>query len=380
MKFYKINPNTDFHALCADIMPHKAGEAIMAKKSKIHFFYIKNISQAGANILKQDALSIGAELVCNKSVICSNISSNALLMGTKAQLITLSKKEAKQDFGLASLALFLSKQFIKPKKVKLMSIINLNEDSFYQTSRIQEKNLHETLLSHIKQGADFIDIGAVSSRPGSFYTGEKEELRRLDFALKLIKREELYKHTSFSLDSFAPEVVKRGLDAGFTLINDISALANTQLLSLAKSYNATYLLMHMQNLPHNMQENPSYEDLLFELSEFFRQKLEIINDFGVEKVVLDPGYGFGKTLEHNLAIINHLEHFLQFNKPILIGASRKSSISKIYPCEIKDRLAGSLALHDAAFKNGASIIRTHDLAAHKQFFALSEAIAEAGLC
>lgn len=160
------------------------------------------------------------------------------------------------------------------------------------------------------------------------------------------------------------------------MINDITGLKNENLAKLAKNYDAFYCLMHMQNEPHNMQENPNYENLILELERFFALKLEILESYGVKKSILDIGFGFGKSAEHNMILLKNLEHFLQFNKPLLVGASRKGTINFYFESEVEKRLAGSLYLHLKAYENGASIIRTHDLYEHKQLFTLHKAYEE----
>lgn len=379
MNFYKINANTDFNTLCDFIKPHKIGQKMMSKKAQIHFFLIKNISAPAANILKQDALSVGAECITHKdSILGKSDNSNALLMATQAQIQRLVEKEKKQDFGLKKLAAFLNQNFEKPKKAKLMAVLNINEDSLNPASRVKKEDFQKRLEAILALKPDFVDIGAVSSRPGSLYCGSDEEFSRLKEPLELIYKNDYFKQSTFSLDSFDEKCLKFALDRGFSLINDIMGLKNEALAHLAKSYNASYCLMHIQNEPHNMQDNPHYDDLLGEIDEFFAKKLEILDTCGVKNVILDIGIGFGKTPKHNMLLIKHLEHFLHFEKPLLVGASRKGVINAYFTSEVQERLAGSLYLHLEAFKNGASIIRTHDLYEHKQAFALENAMKELG--
>lgn len=380
MRFFKINPNTDFNLLCSFINPHKFGQKIMSEKTQIHFILIKDLNVGAANILKQDALRVGAELVTHAEVISGKIPhSNALLMATKEQIQKLIVKEKLQDFGLKKLATFLENDFSKPKKAELMAVINVNEDSFNPKSRVSESEFEKRLEGLLELKPEYIDIGAVSSRPGSVYCGKEEEFKRLKNVLDLIYTKNYHKKSIFSLDSFDEYCLEYALNKGFQLINDITGLRNENLAKLASKYKAKYCLMHIQNEPLNMQENPSYEDILSELSEFFAQKLEILEKYGVKQSILDVGIGFGKSAEHNMILIKHLEHFLQFNKPLLIGASRKSVINVYFKSEVEDRLAGSLYLHLKAFENGASIIRTHDLYEHKQLFALVGAMADVGV-
>ncbi|EAH5775239.1 dihydropteroate synthase [Campylobacter coli] len=389
MKFFKINPNTDFNLLCSFINPHKMGQKIMSEKTQIHFILIKDIATPAANILKQDALRVGAELITHKEVITAKIThSNALLMASKEQIQKLVVKEKLQDFGLKNLALFLQKDFLKPKKAELMAVINVNEDSFNADSRVSYKDFEERLNEILALNPEYIDIGAVSSRPKSVYCGKEEEFRycgkeeefrRLKNVLDLIYDKNYYEKAIFSLDSFDEYCLEYALNKGFKFINDISSLRNLNLAKLASKYNAKYCLMHMQNDPLTMQDDPRYDDLLDEMSSFFKEKLEILDTLGVKESILDVGIGFGKSAEHNMILIKHLEHFLQFKKPLLIGASRKSVINAYYESEVKDRLAGTLYLHLKAFENGASIIRVHDLYEHKQLFAMANAMQSIGV-
>ncbi|EHQ1149340.1 dihydropteroate synthase [Campylobacter jejuni] len=380
MKFFKINPNTDFNLLCSFINPHKMGQKIMSEKTKIHFIFIKDISTPAANILKQDALRVGAELITHKEVITAKIThSNALLMASKEQIQKLVVKEKLQDFGLKNLARFLENGFSKPKQAELMAVINVNEDSFNADSRVSYKDFEERLNEILALNPKYIDIGAVSSRPKSVYCGKEEEFRRLKNVLDLIYDKNYYEKAIFSLDSFDEYCLEYALNKGFKFINDISSLRNLNLAKLASKYNAKYCLMHMQNDPLTMQDDPRYDDLLDEMSSFFKEKLEILDTLGVKESILDVGIGFGKSAEHNMILIKHLEHFLQFKKPLLIGASRKSVINAYYESEVKDRLAGTLYLHLKAFENGASIIRVHDLYEHKQLFAMANAMQSIGV-
>ncbi|EIP3871101.1 dihydropteroate synthase [Campylobacter coli] len=380
MKFFKINPNTDFNLLCSFINPHKMGQKIMSEKTQIHFILIKDIATPAANILKQDALRVGAELITHKEVITAKIThSNALLMATKEQIQKLINKEKLQDFGLKNLARFLENDFSKPKQAELMAVINVNEDSFNADSRVSYKDFEERLNEILALNPEYIDIGAVSSRPKSVYCGKEEEFRRLKNVLDLIYDKNYYEKAIFSLDSFDEYCLEYALNKGFKFINDISSLRNLNLAKLASKYNAKYCLMHMQNDPLTMQDDPRYDDLLDEMSSFFKEKLEILDTLGVKESILDVGIGFGKSAEHNMILIKHLEHFLQFKKPLLIGASRKSVINAYYESEVKDRLAGTLYLHLKAFENGASIIRVHDLYEHKQLFAMANAMQSIGV-
>lgn len=372
MKIFKIDNKTNFNEICKFIKPEKIGEKLMKKKSSLNFFFIKDLKDPAANILKQDALSIGAELVCQRSAILGQSVGNALLIANDKQLASLAKKEALQDFGLKDLSKFIKKDFIKPKKPEIMGVVNINEDSFNKASRVNTKTGIQRIEKQINDGASYIDLGGVSSRPGSKYCGRDEEFRRIKDIISEIYKLNLYEKAKFSLDSFDEYCLEYALNHGFTFINDISADLN--LCKLAKKYNATYSLMHMKGDPTNMQKDPKYDDVIDEIDEFFKVKLDEIYSYGVKDIVLDPGIGFGKSASDNLFLIKHLEHFLHFNLPLFVGASRKSVINYYSKSEVDERLAGSLYLHLKAYENGATIIRTHDVFEHSQMFKLHEAM------
>jgi dihydropteroate synthase len=372
LKIFKIDNKTNFNEICKFIKPEKIGEKLMKKKSSLNFFFIKDLKDPAANILKQDALSIGAELVCQRSAILGQSVGNALLIANDKQLASLAKKEALQDFGLKDLSKFIKKDFIKPKKPEIMGVVNINEDSFNKASRVNTKTGIQRIEKQINDGASYIDLGGVSSRPGSKYCGRDEEFRRIKDIISEIYKLNLYEKAKFSLDSFDEYCLEYALNHGFTFINDISA--DLSLCKLAKKYNATYSLMHMKGDPTNMQKDPKYDDLIDEIDEFFKVKLDEIYSYGVKDIVLDPGIGFGKSASDNLFLIKHLEHFLHFNLPLFVGASRKSVINYYSKSEVDERLAGSLYLHLKAYENGATIIRTHDVFEHSQMFKLHEAM------
>lgn len=378
MKFYRINENSDFYAICKRIAPSIGGLKLMSKKSHVNFIFIDGIGSPAANILKQDALSAGAELVTNKDTIFGREErSSALLMGTDAQFEILSKKEKMQDFGLKNLADFLNQNFKKPREAQIMGVLNINEDSFNAASRVDPKNAVSRIEAMIEEGACYIDIGGVSSRPGSEYCGREEEFRRIERVVAEIYRLNLHERAKFSLDSFDEYCLEYALDHGFAMINDITA--NVNLASLAARYDAEFCMMHMQNDPKTMQLAPHYEDLLGEMDDFFASKIARASELGAKKLVLDVGIGFGKTAEQNLLLIKHLGHFLHFGYPLLVGASRKSVIDHYFKSTVSQRLPGSLYLHLKACENGTAIIRTHDVAEHAQMFALQNAMNEVNL-
>ncbi len=375
MRIYKID-NVDIEKEMKKLNVDKAGITIMKKKAYLNFFYIKDIYCGAANILKQDALSIGAELaVPNGSVNCKVEYHDAILICNDKQLEILSNKEKAQPFKLKFLASFLS-QYKKRESypTKIMGVINANDDSFFSGSRFKGKDVLKAIEKMIEEGADIIDIGGVSSRPGSEYPGVEEELNRVTPIVKEISNSKLYEKVIFSIDSYAPEVIKFALDNGFRIVNDITGLQNDEVAKIAGEYKAKVSIMHIKGTPKDMQNNPFYEDVILEVDSYFEERIKKANSFGVEEIILDVGIGFGKRLEDNLKLLKHLSHFSRFGYELLIGASRKSMIDNIIPTPIEKRLPGTLAIHLMAINNGASIVRCHDVAEHKQAIRVAEAI------
>ena len=375
MKYFKINQKSILSYL-KNLNCDTTGIKILYNKSKINCIYLQDIKTAAANILKQDALSIGADLAVPKGTILHTTKTvDAILIGTNKHLKILSKKELSQPFGLQQFAQEL-KKFLNNKqyKTKIMGVINSNDDSFYSGSRFIKEDAIKQIKQMIQDGADIIDIGAVSSRPGSKPVDKKEELNRIKDICDTIKKEKLYKKVDFSIDSYTPSVVKYALKSGFAIVNDITGLQNNKIAKLVAKYNATVVIMHMQGKPQTMQQNPTYENVILEVSDFFEQRIAKAKKFGIKKIVLDVGIGFGKTLEHNILLLQNLEHFKSFGYELLIGASRKSMINMIVPTKVEERLPGTLAIHLQSINNGASIIRCHDVKEHYQAISINAII------
>ncbi|WP_297484319.1 dihydropteroate synthase [Sulfurimonas sp.] len=345
------------------------GVNILAAKAEMHLVAIKDLHVGGANILKQDALSVGADLAVPKgTVIAAQKRVDALLIATTKELEILAKKELAQPFGLKGLAIKLKKiaKVKKPKECEIMGVINANDDSFFSGSRFLERDAVVMIEQMIEEGADIIDIGAVSSRPNAAIVSATEELERITPILELIKEKNIAQSVRLSIDSYEPLVVQKALDAGFTIVNDITGLENDAVCELCVSYGAMAVIMHMQGTPQTMQKSPTYNSVLDDVYSFFNERIEKAERFGIKDIVLDVGIGFGKSLEDNISLIKNLEHFLTLEKKLLVGASRKSMIDKIFPSSVEQRLSGTLALHLEAFRNGAAMLRVHDVYAHKQ--------------
>ncbi|MEA1916497.1 MAG: dihydropteroate synthase [Campylobacterota bacterium] len=382
MKIEHISNEIDTKKYLHQIGVDSGGVSVLSAKMKLEFFHIKDLHVGAANILKQDALSIGADLAVPKgTILAEHPRVNAILIATRRQLQKLAKKELAQPFGLKELAKEIE-NFLHVKRfksVKIMGIINANSDSFYSQSRFKADEATAKIESMISDGADIIDIGALSSRPNAQEISEDEEFERISPIIDSIYENKIFNYAKFSVDSYAPKVVEYALSLGFSIVNDIRGLEDDKICELVASYKAQAIIMHMQNRPHNMQENPQYDSILTDISNFFTKRIEKAKSFGVEDIVLDVGVGFGKSLEHNLMLIKHLEHFEKFSLPLLVGASRKSLINQISSSNVEDRLPGTIALHVEAIKNGASIIRVHDVKEHLQALNVLNALKTIGV-
>jgi dihydropteroate synthase len=345
------------------------GVNILSKKAQTHIISIKDLHVGAANILKQDALSIGADLAVPRgTVLAKTPRVDTLLIATTAQLKVLAKKELAQPFGLKELAFKLKQisDIVKPKKIEIMGIINANDDSFFSGSRFIAEDAIQKIQSMVCDGATIIDIGGVSSAPNAKSVTQEEELSRVKPILDLIKAQKLYDEVAFSIDSYAPLVVEYALKSGFTIVNDITGLESDEVCKLCAKYNAKVVIMHMQGKPETMQNSPQYSNVLDDVYTFLQERVIKAQSFGIEDIILDIGIGFGKTLEDNLMLIKHLEHFMTLGYPLLVGASRKSMIGMIDNSEVKDRLSGTVTIHLEAMRNGASILRVHDVFEHSQ--------------
>ncbi|MCF6340492.1 MAG: dihydropteroate synthase [Sulfurimonas sp.] len=369
MQIEKLSNRVDIKKQLHDIGVDSGGVSILSLKAYTHIIKINALHVGAANILKQDALSIGADLAVPRGTVMAKTPYvDCLLIATSKQLQLLSKKELAQPFGLKELAKKLQ-EILKVKKqsnVDIMGVININNDSFFLDSRFNVDSAVKAVEQMIEDGANIIDVGGVSSAPNSLHVDKAEELSRLKPILNLIKTEKLYKKVKFSIDSYRPNVIKYALQSGFEIVNDITGLANNEVSKICASNGAKAVIMHMQGTPQTMQDDPKYENILSDIYSFFESRIAKAESLGVQDIVLDIGIGFGKTLEHNLILIKNLEHFLTLKKPLLIGVSRKSLIDKISPSSPQDRLAGTIALNLEAAKNGASIIRVHDVKEHIQ--------------
>ena len=260
-------------------------------------------------------------------------------------------------------------------KTRFMGIINISTDSFYEKSRCYSINeVLATAQKMISEGADYLDLGAESSRPGSKPISDQEEIDKLIPVLSsLVKKVEI----PISVDTYKPAVAHEALQSGAKFINDIRGLQNTsEMAEVISRFNGGVVIMHMKGSPLNMQENPKYENVVNDVKKFLAKSIKIAEKAGIlpDQIAVDPGIGFGKSQKHNLDILNNLEKFTELEKPILLGVSRKSFIGNILNLPPEARLEGSLAVSAIGVYQGVSILRTHDVKATRNAIKVAEAI------
>lgn len=263
-------------------------------------------------------------------------------------------------------SLNLGGHLISVEKPIIMGILNLDDYSFYDGGQYNsEEKILNRIEKMIEEGADIIDIGAVSSRPFSSPKSLQEELDVFKTYFKTISK--TFQNTFFSIDTFRSEVAEYTLDHGAVIINDISAFRiDANLPKIVEKYQAAYVLMHMQGMPNNMQSNPVYNNLLQEILYFFTERLHQLNAFQISDIIIDLGFGFGKTIEDNYKLLKNISYFDYLEKIQLVGLSRKSMIYKPLNTTPENALIGTSALHFEALKQGAKILRVHDVLEAKQ--------------
>lgn len=252
----------------------------------------------------------------------------------------------------------------------VMGILNVTPDSFYDGSRsVLLNEILERTKKILEDGATLLDLGAYSSRPGADHVSEEEEIRRIVPVVKALRRE--FPSAFFSVDTFRAAVADAVLSEGANMINDISA-GNIEpgLIDVVARHEAPYVLMHMRGTPQTMQQFTSYENLTVEVYQFLQDKIIELEAKGVREIIVDPGFGFSKTIEQNYDLLHHFDRFKDLNKPLLAGLSRKSMIYKKLGISPQEALPGTLALNAVALSRGADILRVHDIAEHVELLQL----------
>jgi dihydropteroate synthase len=258
------------------------------------------------------------------------------------------------------------------EKAQVMAIINITPDSFYDGGKFSSvTDIIKDAEMKIHEGATIIDIGAASSRPNALAISVKDEIIRLREPLMKLRKE--FPKIFISIDTYLADVAEFAIDLGADIINDISgSQMDKSMLDVVSKHQIAYVLMHMQGTPQNMQKNPSYDDVVKDISTFYTSKIEQCKNLGFDKLIIDVGFGFGKTVEHNYQLLKHLNEFTLFDYPLLAGLSRKSMINKVIHTSPVTALNGTTVLNTIALQNGAKILRVHDVKEAKQAVDLFE--------
>jgi dihydropteroate synthase len=371
---------------------------IKLMKGKIlHFnFRIERIDPRTANLFKQEMLAVGGDAALDREGLdCSAPSADAILMGTEKQFekLTLkldqypdlqplgqSLKETLKNISKTHYAIRCRKKTLKlGKQTLLMGVLNVTPDSFSDGGLYFDK---EKAIAHglrmVEEGADLIDIGGESTRPGSKPLGLEEELRRV---IPVIESLAKAVDVPISIDTYKSTLAQKAIEAGAQMINDISGLHfDLDLAKVAATEDIPLILMHIRGTPEAMQKDVHYESLFSEILQSLKESILRAESAGLdpEQIIIDPGIGFGKNLEDNLLLIKNLQEFRILGKPILLGTSRKSFIGKILNADVTERLEGTLSSIAIGVLNGAHIIRCHDVLQAKRAIAVADAIRLAG--
>jgi len=243
----------------------------------------------------------------------------------------------------------------------VMGILNITDDSFYDGGRFIDK---EKMTAHVakmlQEGAAIIDVGGQSTRPGAKRIDEKSEAEKVIRALQLLKNK--FPDAVFSVDTFNASVAEAAIKEGAAIINDVSGgTMDNKMFEVIAQHKVPYVLMHIQGTPETMQKNPSYKNVTAEVMDYFAEKIAALRSMGVNDIIIDPGFGFGKTIEHNYSLLARLELFRIFGLPVLCGFSRKSMVTKVLNISPADALNGTTVLNTIALMKGASMLRVHDI-------------------
>ena len=393
MRFLKIENQKSLKNLMQELKVDPWGAKIMVPKGVSHLIRVNSVSNIAANIIKQEMLSFGGDAAVARGALTgSKKKTDCLIIGSLAQIKCLHKKLLHQPFGLNrlagelsdSLANYSRDRFVLDlgrfklrlrRRPQVMGIINLTPDSFsgdglYNSSR---EDIIEVAQELVSDGADILDIGGESSRPGAKPVSLKEELSRVIPVIKILAKKI---KVPISIDTSKPEVARQALDNGAVIVNDITGLRNPKMRRVVSGFDSGVVVMHMKGLPATMQQNLRYHSLIDQVMDFFKKSLSMAQEAGIDrdKIILDPGIGFGKSPEDNLRILKHLKEFKVLGRPIMVGVSRKSFIGKVLGAVVDQRLSGTIASCILAAESGAKILRVHDVKQVSQALKVANAI------
>ena len=392
----KINKELLGEAM-ASIGAHPASLPIFAHKSEIVPYKLLGVRTPAANILKQEMLAAGGDAVVPTGcIVNADKYVNVLLLGTLKQYKVLLKKlELMQYFGLKQVAAELEVavaavqkpsvlkttladgRVITYDKMRVMGILNITPDSFYEGSRVSAlADVVARAGLMLEQGAQILDIGGESTRPGSDSVDGEEERRRVLPVIEALRKE--YPEAVLSVDTYRADTAEAAINSGADIINDISAMeADKKMLDVVVRSKAPIILMHMRGTPKNMQQNCQYQDVVQEVAVYLAQRAELLREQGVgaDKIILDPGIGFAKDVEQNLRLMRDLHVLTSFGYPVLLAASRKSTIGAVLGgVPASERLEGTIATSLQAVQAGAQMVRVHDVLENVRAIRMLEAI------
>ena len=399
-RLVRVENHNDARRLLAELGSDKAGVAIMSRKMRHLVVAVDSIQARAANILKQIMLSKGGECATPRDVISKNTEPvQVVLMGTVSQFQRAIKNLAMQPFGLRDLGKELEELLGRvlsvadgPREMAagshtlrfgghtlIMGVLNVTPDSFSDGGDYNTlDNARDRAREMIKAGADIIDIGGESTRPGAAPVVLEEEAGRTIPVIEALAGEST---VPISIDTYKSEIARRALDAGASIINDISGLRfDPLMIGLLAERDVPVLIMHMQGPPRDMQEEPTYDDVVGDIIRFLRRQAEVALEGGVEagKIMIDPGIGFGKTLEHNLEIMRRADEFSSLGYPLVLGTSRKRFIGAVLDRPVGERLLGTAATVAFAISRGVDVIRVHDVEEMSEVVRMADAMCGKG--
>lgn len=380
MRIFGFGNLSEARRLMLDIGVDPYGIKIMLPKTACLLVSLNDIPCAASNIMKQEMLSIGGDVAVSRASLSGKSRKGpCLIIGRIDQIDSFIRKLKSQPFGLSRLAEDLDRAVagyrkdvsVPPPRTRIMGVINLTPDSFSGDGLCLGNEgdypfmALEKAEGMLKDGADIIDLGGESARPGSRGISVKEELRRVLPALKKIVKN---LKITVSVDTTKPEVARACLETGARIINDISGLRDRRMASTIAKHDAAVIIMHMRGRPVNMQKKTVYKSLIEDIADFLKKAIDSAEGAGVDagKIIVDPGIGFGKTAAQSLQIINRLQDFRILGKPILVGPCRKSFIGKVLNAGLGERYIGTAIACLMAAERGASIVRVHDVKEVKQ--------------
>ena len=383
--------------LLDELRTDSGGAAIMAPKMVHAAIHVDGVQARAANLIKQIMLSKGGECATSRDTLLKNEEHvSVIIIGTVKQLRAAIKNLSMQPFGLKALSVEL-KALMEDSfgreptprtltagrhtlelggRTLVMGIVNVTPDSFSDGGAFFDfEAARSQALALAAAGADIIDIGGESTRPGADPVSLAEEEVR---TVPLIESLAADVDVPISIDTYKSGIALKALDAGASIVNDISALRfDPDLAGLAAERGVPVILMHMQGMPRNMQDNPIYDDVVGDISRFLRGQAAFAREQGIDpdKILVDPGIGFGKTVEHNLEIVRRIEEFKSLGYPVVLGTSRKRFIGSVLDRDVTQRLLGTAATVAFSIARGIDIVRVHDVAEMMEVVRMADAVA-----